>query len=82
MRRDVIRSFHPDTPIFFQKLIEKIDRLWNVTQKLIIALFTKLKLGWLVWWLENSVFWVPKSAQFVRVGAQVLVNSFFTLLFY
>lgn len=75
LRRDVTRSFHPDTPVLVQKFVNKMDSFWSTSQKLTTDLFQWLKLGWLVWWLGNDVFFIPKSAQFVRVGALVFVVS-------
>lgn len=77
LRRDVVRSFHPDTPVLVQKVVNKMDSFWSTSQKLTTDLFKWLKLGWLVWWLGNDVFFIPKSAQFVRVGALFPFFSFF-----
>lgn len=70
LRRDVTRNFHPDTPVVLQILVKKIDNVWNSSQKLVTDLFNKLKLGWLVWWVGNDILFIPKCAQFVKVGAR------------
>lgn len=69
LRRDVARSFHPDTPVFVQVIVNGTDEFCGISQKLMTDLFKWLKLGWLVWWLGDDVLFIPKSAQFVRVGA-------------
>lgn len=62
------RSFHPDTPRILQSLAAWSDQFWLTAQKLITKLFKKLRLGWLVWWLEDDVFYIPRSGNFVRVS--------------
>lgn len=75
LRRDVARSFHPDTPVFVQMFVNGMDEFWGISQKLMTDLFKWLKLGWLVWWLGDDVLFIPKSAQFVRVSSAAFLFS-------
>lgn len=67
-RRNHTRVFHPDTPAVLQNLVAWMDRCWAASQKLATHLFKMLRLGWLVWWIGDDVFLIPKSANFVRVS--------------
>ena len=64
-------DIHPDTPLIFRKIILLKQNITDLLQRLTIRLFESLHLGWLVWWVGNSVFYIPISANFVRVRLQV-----------
>ena len=71
LRHRFKRNFHPDTPELLQTIVLWGDRLWNQSQKQAISIFSYLRLNWLVWWIGDSVFYVPQSANFVRVSQRI-----------
>lgn len=68
VRRSYQPSFHPETPVVVKMFVEGMHRVQKVSQKLITEVFKMLRLQWLVWWIGDDVFFVPKSADFVKVG--------------
>lgn len=68
-RRKTTRVSSPaNTPAALQKLVAWLNRCWVATQNLATQLFAYLPLQWLVWWLGDNAFLIPKSANFVRVS--------------
>lgn len=68
VRRSYQPSFHPETPAVVKIFVGWMYRVWNASQKLTTEVFKMLRLRWLVWWIGDDVFFVPKSADFVKVG--------------
>jgi len=67
-KKNQARSFHPDTPKAVVKLVYLIDRSWAELQRYLVLGLTCMRANWLVWWVGDSLFYVPKSATFVRVS--------------
>lgn len=73
VRRSYQPSFHPETPTVVKISVGWMYRVWKSSQKLTTEVFKMLRLRWLVWWIGDDVFFVPKSADFVKVGPVQLV---------
>lgn len=67
IRQQQARDFHPDTPEFVRKISLGLHHVRNSVQRLVIHIFECLRLGWLVWWIGDTVFYIPTTANFVRV---------------
>ncbi|KAL2275892.1 hypothetical protein FJTKL_01448 [Diaporthe vaccinii] len=66
VRRSYQPSFHPETPTVVKISVGWMYRVWKSSQKLTTEVFKMLRLRWLVWWIGGDVFFVPKSADFVK----------------
>lgn len=77
VRRSYRPSFHPETPTVIKIFVGWMHRAWKASQKLTAELFKLLRIQWLVWWVGDDVFFVPKSANFVKVGSSYLRYFFF-----
>lgn len=67
IRQQQKADFHPDTPEVVRKLSRGLHYLKRTSQSQIVRMFKYLRLGWLVWWIGDNVFYIPTSANFVRV---------------
>lgn len=67
VRRSYQPNLHPETPAVVKIFVKAMHRTWKATQKLTTEIFQLLRLQWLVWWIGDDVFFIPKSAEFVRV---------------
>lgn len=68
LRQERILNVHPDTPEIIKNITEWKQAALSALQKYIINLCEKLRLGWLFWWMGDDIFFLPKSAAFVKVG--------------
>jgi len=67
IRQQQATDFHPDTPEFVRTLSRGLHSLKSSSQRLVVRMLKHLRLGWLVWWIGDNVFYIPTSANFVRV---------------
>lgn len=67
VRRSYQPNLHPETPAVVKIFVGAMHRTWKATQKVTTEIFKLLRLQWLVWWIGDDVFFIPKSAEFVRV---------------
>lgn len=75
VRRSYQPSFHPETPAVVKIFVGWMHRTWKASQKLTTELFKLLRLQWLVWWIGDDVFFIPRSAEFVKVSLADLLFS-------
>ena len=67
IRQQQATDFHPDTPKSARKISTSLHNVTKWSQRALIRVFEYLRLGWLVWWIGDNVFYIPTSANFVRV---------------
>lgn len=67
IRQQQAAGFHPDTPEFIRRISITLHNLTKSSQRGLIRVFEYLRLGWLVWWIGDNIFYIPTSAKFVRV---------------
>jgi hypothetical protein len=67
IRQQQKADFHPETPETIRKISRGLHYLKRTCQSQIVRMFKYLRLGWLVWWIGDNVFYIPTSANFVRV---------------
>ena len=62
------RRLHPQIPESILQFVRSVDALWETIERSLLGFLNLCRLEWCFWWIGDSLFYIPKDGNFVRVS--------------